>query len=229
MPRVVVFGASAGTLLPSDPPDPAAFFGNRASELAWSGPSDVSLYYPRFPFGDFDGGIRFSLARTNSLATYESLVWVKTQALQDRLVRDHHDEPHNRFGSISDMRALLDAFRIEATTALSRWDGHWQFTPWFALLRQLVHDARARLVVLEVPMPSTYRHEVLESEPAQRYRHWLKDELAKSGDDFLDVSAPRSIGDADFSDGIHLDADGARRFSIDLGELLGPIEAQGRP
>src|SRR6188768_1458224 len=40
VPRWVVLGASAGTLLEENSPDPSAFFGNRAAELAWSDSSD---------------------------------------------------------------------------------------------------------------------------------------------------------------------------------------------
>lgn len=219
-PAVVVLGASAGSLLAADAPDPSAFFGNRAAELAWSKPSDVSTYYSRFPFGDFDDGIRFSLARTNSLATYQSLVWVKVQTLQDRLVGVDSNGPRNRFGSMGDMRALLEVFRAEALSALTRQDGHWQLTPWFELIRRLAHEAQARLVVLEVPMPSSYRREILDSAPGRRYRQWLKGELENNGDELVDISASKSIGDVDFGDGIHLDADAARRFSTELGLVL---------
>jgi hypothetical protein len=207
-------------LLDDPSPDPNAFFGNRAAELAWSVPADVEVYYPGFPFSDFDRGVRFLFARSDALSIYASALWLKTQAVQDRLTGKLHDEPRTRFGSLADMHALLDAFRDEATKGLARWDGHWRLTPWFEMLRDLVHSNGARLIVLEVPMPSRYRREVLESSPALRFTTWLRGELARNGDAHLDLSAPLSVRDEDFGDGVHLDSEGARNFSSDLGRSL---------
>ena len=225
VPRWVVLGASAGTLLEENSPDPSAFFGNRAAELAWSDSSDIYRYYPRFPFADLDRGVRFWFARSNALTTYASATWIKTQALQDRLVGNRPETQRNRFGSLKDMQALLGSFRDQATQALAAPNGGYRLNPWFELVRSLVHHSGARLIVLEVPMPASYRREVLDSSAGRRYRGWLESQLARSGDAFLDMSAPRSIHDRDFADGIHLDKDGAKAFSSDLGEKLAPLLA----
>jgi hypothetical protein len=229
-PELVVLGESAGSLLPDDPPDPSAFFGNRAVELEWSVPADVATYYPQFPFGQLDRGIRFSLARTNAIQTYESLVWFKVKALQERIVsgdRGGKIESRNRFGLDSDMRALLASFGSNAVTSLQAFDGRWRSSPWFNMLQSLVRQAHARLVVVEMPMASSYRAEVLDREDAVRYRTWLRAELEHSGDVYLDLS-PSSVRDEDFADGLHLNESGARRFSAALGEALAPILATRR-
>jgi hypothetical protein len=219
-PSVVVVGASVGTLLDEPGPDPDALFGNRAAELAWSIPSDVEVYYPGFPFADLDRGVRFYFARSNSLSIYSSALWFKTQAIQDRITGKSHDEPRNRFGSLADMRALLDGFREDALKSLAKWDGHWQLTPWFEMVRDLTHRVGARLVVLEVPMPMRYREELIESPAGQRYSAWLRNQVVRGGDSYVDISDPLSVREEDFSDGVHLGSIGAREFSTDLGRTL---------
>jgi len=222
-PAWVVLGASTGTLLDEASPDPSALFGSRAAELAWSEPSDIFRYYPRFPVADLDRGARFWFARSNALSTYASVMWIKAQTLQDRLTSKSTKAPHNRFGSLSDMEALVATFRADATKKLAASDGDFHLDRWFELLRQISHDAGARLVVIEVPMRSSYRAEVVQSAAGRRYRDWLKAELARSGDLFLDMSAPDSITDRDLRDGIHLNPAGAKAFSAELGEKLAPL------
>jgi hypothetical protein len=231
-PTAVVLGESTGTLLDEGSPDPSVFFGNRAAELAWSEPSDLHIYYPSFPFGDLDRGVRFWFARSNALSVYASATWIKTQNLQEQLTGNSRREPHNRFGSLADMHALLGAFREQATAGLAAQNGHYRLNRWFELVQRLVHDGGARLVVIEVPMPSSYRAEVVNSVAGRQYRVWLQNELARSGDAFIDMSAPQSVNDRDFRDGVHLNADGAKAFSADLGIQLttvlnrGPVKAQ---
>jgi hypothetical protein len=226
-PVRVILGASTGTLLDDDSPDPSALVGNRAAELAWSDASDVRLYYPGFPFADLDRGVRFSFARSNALSVYASATWIKTQTLQERLTgAGTRQEAHNRFGSLADMHALLSSFREHATKGLARWDGHYRLSRWFELVQRLVYETGARLTVVEVPMPSSYRADVVNSVAGRRYRAWLQGELARRGDTFLDMSAPQSVRDQHFEDGVHLDEDGARAFSGDLGEQLAALFAQ---
>jgi hypothetical protein len=230
-PGVVVLGESDGTLLPElAPTDPSELVGNRAAELDWSRASDVGIYYPSFPLGELDRGLRFSLARTNALETFESATWVKVNALQRRLTGTEHAEPHNRFGAVSDMLTLLGGFRDAALRSLAHFDrgdgaGDWATSPWFDMLRAIVRRSGARLLVIEVPMRSSYRAEVLARPEAARYRQWLAQELARTGDLFLDFSAPKSVSDPDFGDGLHLDDASAARFSSELGASLAPVLA----
>jgi len=228
-PAWIVLGASTGTLLDEPSPDPSAFSGNRAAELAWSDRSDVYWYYPGFPFADLDAGARFLFARSNALSTYGSVVWLKTQGLQERLIGNAPKVPHNRFGALSDMRDLVSSFRDDALKRLAASGDGFRLSRWFELIRRIGHEAGARLVVIEVPMRSSYRAEVLESTTGRRYRHWLADELAESGDLYFDLSVPRSVSDENFKDGIHLDSAGAKAFSADLGEILADVLNPPKP
>jgi hypothetical protein len=110
--------------------------------------------------------------------------------------------------------------------ALAALNGGYHLNRWFELIQRLVHDGGAHLVVLEVPMPSTYRGDVLDSAAGRRYRGWLERQLAHSGDAFVDLSAPEAVHDQNFADGIHLDGAGAKAFSGELGEKLTPLLAQ---
>jgi hypothetical protein len=220
-PAIVVLGESPGSLLPyTAPVDPADLFGNRAAEVAWSEASDVRRFYPDFPFAELDRGIRFTLARTNALMTYESAAWIKAKGLQDKLAAGGPAAPRNRFGAVSDMNALLGDFRSAALRGLAAYDGRWEDNAWFVVLRDLVRRSGARLVVLEVPMRSAYRTEVLDRPVTSRYREWLRGELAREGTPVVDMSATPVVSDADFGDGLHLDAEGAKRFSRELGAAL---------
>lgn len=69
-------------------------------------------------------------------------------------------------------------------------------------------------------MRSTYRAEVLDRPVTERYRAWLKTELAREGTPVVDMSATPVVSDADFGDGLHLDAEGAKRFSRELGGIV---------
>ena len=143
------------------------------------------------------------------------------KTLQERLAGGlREDEPRNRFGAVSDMQALLAGFRRGAMKSLEHFDGHWRASAWFELLREVAHRSGARLIVIEVPMRSSYRAEVLQTRAARRYDDWLRTELLRAGDLFLDESSPRAVTDDDFGDGLHLDAAGSRRFSAELGEEL---------
>ncbi len=222
-PAWVVLGASTGTLLDEDSPDPSALSGNRAAELAWSEPSDLDRYYPGFPFANLDRGARFAFARSNALSTYASVMWLKTQAVQDRLIGSGQKVASNRFGMLSDMEALVAIFRTDALKKLAASNAHYRLDRWFELLRDVSHQAGAHLLVIEVPMRTTYRAEVVDSVVGRRYRRWLQGALARSGDLFLDMSAPESVTDQDLSDGIHLNEAGAKAFSAELGGKLAPL------
>ncbi|MCX6108263.1 MAG: hypothetical protein NTZ90_01505 [Proteobacteria bacterium] len=225
-PSVVVLGVSAGTLLPDlETVDPKDLFGNRAIELAWSRPSDVWLYYPDFPLSDLDRGLRFWITRSNALSIYASLTWIKVKTLQNALVGTGAPAagPRERFGAQADMQVLLKSFGDVAMRKLEHFNGGWRFDPWFQQILESTRRSGSRLVLVEVPMPSAYRRDILESTVASSYQTWLRGELQAAGVGFVDGSHPPGVEDGDFSDGLHLGGDGARHFSEQLGRLLAPV------
>jgi hypothetical protein len=217
-PRVVILGFAV--LLPGETSDPAEMVGNRAVELAWSKPSDVRAYYPRYPLEDLDRGNRFLIERSTALTTYESILWLRTQKLQDAFLRRGAPQAANRFGLLSDMKALLEGFAGDAESRLARAD-HWQNDPWFERIRSMVDGSGARLLLVHVPMASAYRARVENGERWRSYLAWLTADLAAHGDAYADLAS--SADDSLFADGIHLSEAGAVVFSEALGRAAASL------
>ena len=183
-PRVVVLGA--GPLLPVETVDPADMTGNAAEELAWSRAGDVRSFFPDFPLGHLDRGLRFSIARATALQSYASLIWAKVQRAQNALLGGKNQGPANRFGLIEDMQALASTFATSASGQLERWSGNWQVGPWFEEIRRLTHAKGATLIVVHVPVRELYRRTVNDTAPWKSYEAWLRGELAEHGDAYVD-------------------------------------------
>ena len=76
-------------------------------------------------------------------------------------------------------------------------------------------------MVVHVPMTSSYRRRVNDTDLWTSYAAWLVDDLNKRGDAYLDLSA--SVDDALFDDGVHINREGSRVFSQALGEATGAL------
>jgi hypothetical protein len=228
-PRLVVVGKVADSLIdPDSRLDPQQMIGNNAIHLLWSRPSDVVLEVPGFPAASieaFDAGFRFMVGRATAIGRYQSLFWVRVQRAQDRFLTG--PEPTvNRFGQISDMSRLEENLR---TKALSRM-GHAmtasterELGTWFTRLDQLFQDARIPFAIVELPMPERYRRLVTRTPQAVAYQRWLTERLVLSGGTSIDLGEPTWIDDALFADALHLNPEGAKRLSRDLGERLATL------
>ena len=224
-PKALVLGASEDTLLARvEPFDPSAFVGNEAALLAWSHADDVRRLYPDFPFGSprgFDHGFRFLVARSNAFGTYLSLAWQRVQSFQDRVTG--RATKSNVFGAIGDMeahgRSMEQTAHRELARALERPEDE-RLDPWFYVLESELQRAGVPLIVVELPMPSSYRQSITHSPEGKRYLAWLSRRLAARGDALIDLASPEWLGPADFADFIHVNPEGARRFSSELGVRL---------
>lgn len=225
-PEVLVLGLSEDMLIPlQEPPDPSRFAGNEAISLGWSDASDVRRLYPGFPFlnlREFDDGFRFLLARQTALGSYGSLISYKVQTLQERLL-GRAQAPSNVFGANSDMDALAERMQSRAQRLLAKTlesPAEARLDPDFLDIERRVHDAGARLVVVELPMPQRYRTRVTESEAGRRYLAWFAERVVSHGERFIDLTHPAWLAPDVFNDFLHLNAAGARLFSADLGRAL---------
>jgi lysophospholipase L1-like esterase len=81
--------------------------------------------------------------------------------------------------------------------------------------------AGAHLVVVDVPMPSSYRDEVTSSPQGRRYAAWLRRELEARGATYVELTS--IADDATFEDGVHLNTEGARTFSRALADAVAPL------
>jgi hypothetical protein len=226
---LVMAVAGDGVLEPVRPVDVADLVGNPAVVVALSRPSDVFVHYPGFPLRHLDPGLRFLFARSCALETYRSLVWVRVQALQDRLVTRpgtaREAGEAGRFGRAGDM-AMFEGDLL--TRALERFrlarapGGGWRLGPWFQRLRDDLRRTGTPLILVEMPMPENYRRLVTLTPEGRDVRRWLAGLVAADGGLFLDLSDPDALGlsDRDFPDHLHLSRQGAARFSEALGDHL---------
>jgi hypothetical protein len=224
-PQLIALGAAEETLLgTAEPLDPAAFIGNEAILLAWSHASDVLAFFPGFPFENvhrFDQGLRFLLARSTAFGTYLSLAWQRIQAFQDRLTG--RPLAVNAFGALADMEA--SGRRMEAAapplleSALSRPEPE-RLDPAFGAILALTRAVNARLVVVELPMPASYRQHVTNAPAGTRYLTWLDAYLRTQGATWVNLTHPPWLSPEHFADFVHLNAEGARLFSRDLGRAI---------
>jgi hypothetical protein len=87
-----------------------------------------------------------------------------------------------------------------------------------ALIR-LAAEKQSRLVVVEMPMGLIHRRDGYASAAWGRYRDYLRQQLAAEGVAY--VAAGNWVpDDADFRDGLHLNAPGAKLFSTRMAEVL---------
>jgi hypothetical protein len=214
-PRAWVLGFSGDGLLPAEPDEPSQLAGNRAVGLAWSQASDVNVLYPGFPFSHLDMGLRFLLTRATPLGVYESVLWQYAQRLQDRL-RGIKPTVRTPFGDPAEMRALAGRMRTgskETLRAAAR-AGWPQNTLFFELKRRLA-ALQTPLVLVHMPMPSTYQADVASlPEMSQQLALLARDGLV------LDLAAIPGLGDDAFQDGLHLTTEGSQRFCVALAQEL---------
>jgi hypothetical protein len=219
-PRVLVVGTGLATLLAEDHvPDPETFIGNEALVLGWSKVGDVKLFYPGFPFEDFDPGFRFLAGRSSALTAYASLGWARVQAIQNRLV-DATAPKRNRFGLLTSMDELAASMRRAVVERLPEFPEKRGVDPWFLRLVELARAHRVPLVVVEVPMPSAYRSALSASPHRERVRDGIRRLVGEAGETYLTPIDSSWVDDRYFDDGVHLGAEGAARFSAELSSAL---------
>lgn len=218
-PSAVVLGVSDGTLLPDEEAsDPAEMVGNRAVELLWSNADEREALYRDGTLRTFDARLRHRLLLATSLGSYGSLAWIGIQSLQNRAAGTT-DQATNRFGLVADMNALERTFGTGAREKLARWDRRFEVSPWFVRAQRLLAERGVPLVVVSVPMRSSYLSSVSGSPAAERYRTWLTTALAKPPSvTFVDLSSV--VADRDFIDGVHVGPKGAAAFSERLAAAL---------
>lgn len=231
-PRAVL-GISADSVLdPKAALDPTDMVGNEAIHLIWSVPSDVFAQYPGFPFANIgvaDAGFRFLVGRATALGEYQSLVWLFVQRAQNRLT-GMQAESRNGFGAVADMNGLELDFRQRARERLaSVAGGNGGPLSWLDRLRELLRARRVPLLLVELPMPSSFQRGVSDSDTGREYRVWLLGQLSARGVDYIDLSRPEWLNDSLFADALHLNAEGAARFSHDLATHLRQEDADWRP
>jgi hypothetical protein len=221
---LLVLGAVAEALLPTEEADPAEWTGSNAVILELSETSDASIHFPfeQFPsIRTIDRRERFYVERLSAFGVYRSLIWARVQGLQDRIA-GRMLLPRNSFGNLEDMEKLEESFRRQGIAALNarQLSATRPFHPWFAFLRSTARERGIPLVVIELPMPTRYRQEVSESPSGRALRRDLAELLQREESSYVDLSNQEWFNDRLLSDGLHLSDAGAVELSRDLGAAL---------
>jgi hypothetical protein len=90
-----------------------------------------------------------------------------------------------------------------------------------ALIR-LAHSHGARVVIVEMPLPSAHRKYCYSTPAWQEYRKYLQQKLAAEEVTYIDADDWES--DSRFNDGLHLNGIGAKEFSTRLAQTLAAEE-----
>ena len=214
--RLVLLG-TVPEALKYEPADPDNWIGNEAITIWWSHATDAKVHFneessnPR----TFDARFRFTMYRVSTLASLRSLLWFRAQRLQDSLLQKDR-MPSNAFGEVDEMRALEARWVAQGLEASRAGVAAWTLSPWVCELRRVVDDHRARLIVAELPMPSSYRP-VRESGLGRELRTRLPTDFCGRNVPWVDLSTLPGLTDADFSDGLHVGHGGAELVSQLLG------------
>jgi hypothetical protein len=217
--KLVVLGTVPESLT-SESAAPDAWIGNEAVVLWWSHASDARLHFPLASTAidprTLDGVFRFLAYRVSSLASLRSVLWAKVQHAQDAALAREVVVAKTAFGQESDMRALGQRFVEQGFRVVESDIYAWRLSAWACDLRREVETHGARLVVVELPMPTAYRG-VRASPLGQALRKNLSVDFCGRSVDWLDLSNAPGLTEERFSDGLHLDRVGAALVSRPLG------------
>jgi hypothetical protein len=224
-PSALVIGIVAdGPLLPTFDAPVGDRTGNNAIHLTWTRAADVRLEVPGFPAASieaFDDGFRFLVARLTPLGKYQSLFWKRLSDLDAKAAGTA--AKGNQFGELGQMAALESQMRQGAVDRLAtamRSAPYRRWSAWFVSIVELADRSGAPLVLVELPMPSSYRHAVTDTQFAAAYRDWLRSQADLHRGGLLDLSHPGWLGDDLFIDNLHLGKRGAELVSSAIGTEL---------
>jgi hypothetical protein len=225
-PRAVVLGfGGAGLLRPLTPPDPGDLAGSGTVSMLWATPADIFATYPDGrSIREWDQRFRFALAASLPMGVYEARLWEAVQQVQDRFT-GKPSGPSNEFGAIADMEAAaaqltdISSDRLGASRPSSG-SINWlaEQDPFFVSLSNELEAARVPLVLVQVPMPSSYRQALASSPVMASYRAYVAQAFR-----FIDLSDGTGLTDADFPDNLHVSRDAASGVSAALGGKLAPL------
>jgi hypothetical protein len=220
--RDVVYGFWATQLTDPVPDDWSDLAGNRAVAYYVDTEEAIALSAPDSPFRAWQMRL---LSRVPLLAERQT-IWARVERLRRRLGRvGLPPEETNRFGRAADFAALEppDPLEFAGQCRQSAEDGVPFSAPVQALFR--IAGARgARVLLVEMPMPSGYRRRFCDTPGWLLYRRHLRELARKEGGAYL--SAVDWVGDEHFRDVLHLDPTGAALFSKRLAEEMSAMEAK---
>lgn len=182
-------------------------------------PEVAAKYYAK----TWSDKIRFEIIRRVPYLREQLLVWGSVEKLRRRLAQVGMPPVNtNGFGRAEDFKALESAntttFDAQCQETVSRSE---PLTAPVAALLHLAHLHTRRLVIVEMPQPSDHRRAFYRSTGWRVYRPYVQRLVETQGAEYIDASA-WAPSDGDFSDPLHLNAEGAQTFSTKIMQALYP-------
>lgn len=161
----------------------------------------------------------FEVVRRADMLADRSAVWAKVELFRRRLAAQGMPPVReNRFGRVSDFSLLesQDAQAFASQVAAASKD---PFTSSVQEILRYAARSGARVVFIEMPMPSRHRRLFYETNSWSRYRAHLRALASTNAADYIDASH-WITDDALFSDHIHLNSAGAAVFTRQLATAI---------
>lgn len=163
--------------------------------------------------------VEFEFMRRFSMLADRSAVWVKVERLRRQLGGQGmpHEET-NRFGRTQDFN-LLEA---DSATAFADQAGNASNAPFTPAVEEILRQASqsgAKVVFVEMPMPSRHRQLFYDTDAWKKYQLHASSLVAAQGATYIDASQ-WVLDDSLFSDRIHLNPGGATIFTRKLAETI---------
>jgi hypothetical protein len=222
---VVVYGFWATQLTDPVSDDWSDLAGNRAVAYYVDTEGAIALSAPDSPLRAW----QMRLVSRVPLLAERLTIWARVERLRRRLDRvGLPPEETNRFGRAADFAALEppDPAEFARRCRQAAEDGVPFAEPVRALFR-VAAGRGARVVLVEMPMPSGYRRRFCDTPGWLLYRRHLRELAGQKGGAYL--SAVDWVGDEHFRDVLHLDPTGATLFSKRLAEEMSAMGAKPVP
>jgi hypothetical protein len=201
----------------TDPPegDWETLVGNRAMSYYVEPEAAIGFYAPNSPVKAF----ALRLVSFVPILSERYTIWSKVELLRRSFGEVGMPKKEtNQFGRVEDF-ALLESSQADFITRCKQATSAQAplSEPVAAIFRQ-VRESGRKLYVIEMPLPVGHRQGFYSHPEWLAYRSHIMKLVAETGGIY--VPASDWIGEAGFSDHLHLNADGAKTFSTRLGRWV---------
>lgn len=227
-PAALVIGFKGHDIVDSQPYTPGYYVGNDAAVYEWGTLADLKTYYPRVSFAAFDNGLRFLLFRAFALGAYRQSLWLKVEALEERLGL-LPKKVTNALGNVDAFLELEADARDRALATQHTWERDSRgLATWHGDLVRAAGSARVSFVKL--PARASVEQAYF-ADPASeaRFDEFMRRLAAEHGGKFIDLSHAPWVEDSLLIDGLHYNARGRELISKELGRALGSAAGAQRP
>jgi len=189
--------------------------GNRA--LSYYFPAEAAAFYAP---GSVFKRLELEVSGRIPMVAERSSAWTKVELLRRSMEEiGMPKKKTNRYGRVDDFSGLEAADLKSFNERCGRVLASTQFSTPLQAIIQLAHDRGAKVILVEMPMPSKHRNTFYSSPSWTQMREHLQAIAANEGTFYLSAS-DWVTDDHKFEDATHLNVDGARDFSAHLASAI---------